>query len=211
MKLKYAALAANLVMGVLVLVTWLRMTLQLDDSGRLSAPGLRSLKYFTVLSNLLLGISALIYAVYLILLLVGKRQELPQPVLLLKYAATVSVALTFLTVMLFLGPHYGYGSMFRGANLWFHLVIPLAAACSFCLLERDGALSLRASFFAVLPMVLYGVGYVINLLLHGLGEGKDTHDWYGFAQGGPLSSAVIFAVMILGAWGIALLLRLARK
>ena len=56
-------------------------------------------------------------------ILLGKAAGIPCTVYQLKYAATVSVGLTFLTVMLFLGPRFGYGAMFQGVNLWFHLLM----------------------------------------------------------------------------------------
>ena len=210
MALRIAALIVNIALGVIVWVYWGRMALHRDDSGKLSAEGLRSLKYFTVLSNLLEGAAALVYAVCVARVLLGAAEGIPRWVQALKYAAAVSVGLTFLTVIVYLGPKFGYKNMFLGSNLWFHLLVPVAAVLSFCLLERDGALPFAASFLAVLPMVLYGIGYVINLLLHGLGEGEDTHDWYGFAQGGAKIAAMVFAGMILTTWGFALLLRLAR-
>ena len=211
MKLRAAALAANISMGVTVFVNWFKMVFQRTDSGRLSAAGLSSLRYFTVLSNLLLGAAALLYAAWLIALLAGKAQALSRALRLLKYAGTVSVTLTFLTVMLFLGPTFGFGGMFRGSNLWFHLIIPLAALASFLLLERDGRLSFRDSLNAVVPMLLYGIGYIVNVLRYGIVPGDFSHDWYGFAQRSVLMAAVVFAVMLLGTWGIALLLRLGKR
>ena len=162
MKLRIAALICNWTMGVIVFFNWGRMVFQRTDSGRLSAAGLHTLKYFTVLSNLLLGIAAFVYALCVLRILLGKAAGIPCTVYQLKYAATVSVGLTFLTVMLFLGPRFGYGAMFQGVNLWFHLLIPLTAIASFWLLEPDGTLSLQDSMLAVLPMLLYAIGYIIS-------------------------------------------------
>ena len=106
---------------------------------------------------------------------------------------------------------FGYPGMFRGANFWFHLAVPLAAALDFCLLDREGTFSLRESPLAVLPMALYGAGYVGNILAHGVGVRPNSNDWYGFLMGGPVWGAVIAAVILFGTWGLALLLRLPRR
>ena len=211
MKLRIAALICNWTMGVIVFFNWGRMVFQRTDSGRLSAAGLHTLKYFTVLSNLLLGIAAFVYALCVLRILLGKAAGIPCTVYQLKYAATVSVGLTFLTVMLFLGPRFGYGAMFQGVNLWFHLLIPLAAIASFWLLEPDGTLSLQDSMLAVLPTLLYAIGYIINVLSYGIKPGDFSHDWYGFAQGSLAMAGVAFVVMLLGTWGIALLVRIVKN
>lgn len=200
------SLVLNLLIFIVVLAAWGRMAFRLDGNGVLSATGLWSLRYFTVLSNLLQGAASLAYAACLAHALRGGR-GVPHGVALLKYAGTVSVGLTFLTVMLFLGPVFGYPGMFRGANFWFHLAVPLAAALDFCLLDREGTFSLRESPLAVLPMALYGAGYVGNIARHGVAG----NDWYGFLAGGPGWGAVIAAVILFGTWGLALLLRLPRR
>lgn len=70
---------------------------------------------------------------------------------------------------------------------------------------------LRDSLLALLPMLIYSVLYVGNLLINGVGRGADTNDWYGFAVGGPRTAAVVFLVMLVGNWVIALLLRIPRR
>ena len=198
------SMAAKLATGVLVFGAWLLMIR--SAAGTLSDTGVRSLRYFTVLSNFLCAIAALIHFGFL-----AVRKSAPRWVLRLSYAGTAAVGVTLMVVLLFLGPLYGYASMYDGANLWFHLVVPLASALDFCLLDREGTFSLRESPLAVLPMALYGAGYVGNILAHGVGAWPNSNDWYGFLMGGPVWGAVIAAVILFGTWGLALLLRLPRR
>ena len=211
MVLRKVSLGVNLLIAAIVLFAWARMAFHIDEHGALSASGLRSLKYFTVLSNLLQGVASAACAVFLARTLRADAAEMPRALLLLKYAGATSVALTFMTVVCFLGPVYGFGSMYRGANFWFHLIVPLLAALDFCALDRAGAVSLRDSYLAVAPMLLYGAWYVINLLVNGLEKNGRSNDWYGFARGGPAMAVVAFVVITLGTWGLALLLRLPRR
>ena len=100
--------ALNVLLAIAVFGAWGRMVV--SGEGTLASTGLSSLKYFTVLSNLLEGFACLYW-------LAGKGAKGER----LKFVATVAVSITFLVVMTFLGPLYGYPFMFEGANLWFHL------------------------------------------------------------------------------------------
>ena len=201
---RWIALALNLLLAVMVFRAWGRMFFQRDDSGRLSAVGWGSLKFFTILSNLLEGVAAALTALWLILLLCGAVADMPRWLTLLRYAAAVSVSLTCVTVLAFLGPIYGYGAMFKGANLTLHLLVPLLAVAVFLWMDR-GPITFPETLWAVLPMFLYGVGYMINVGLH---HGAKETDWYALVQGSVLRGIISSVVMIGAAWLLALLLRL---
>ena len=184
----------NLVIAVLVLWAWLVMTFKTRRHESLSTGGLQNLRYFTVLSNLFQGSVSLAY-------FLGKRTGR------WKYAATVSVALTFFVVLLFLGPAYGYDAMYTGANYWFHLVVPVLAMVDFLIFDREDTFTIRDSFFTMIPMLAYSIFYIGNLLVNGVRR----NDWYGFAKGGPLSAVAAFLIILSTNWVIALLLRLPRR
>ena len=78
------------------------------------ANGLHSLRYFTILSNLLSGAAALLVA------LTVTEQGLPFGLWLLKYIATAAVTVTFITVMVFLGPTLGYKLQLEKSGFFFH-------------------------------------------------------------------------------------------
>jgi hypothetical protein len=202
---RWIALGLNLAMAVLVAVAW-RIMLHQSEDGTLSSAGLSSLRYYTVLSNLLLGLSSLAAAVFLALILAGRLQALPRWLTLLKYAAVTSTTVTFTTVMVYLGPVFGFPFMFQGANLHFHLIVPLLALAEALLLARE-RLAFTDALWAALPTLLYGIWYVVNCLVNGV-EGNDV---YYLMRSGPLVSVFAASVFLAGAWGIALLLRLPRR
>ncbi len=210
MKRRVLSLGCNLLITLMVALTWHRLLRITGGSGRLSAAGLASLKYFTVLSNLGQGAVSAAWTVCLARVLLGRAAEMPRALRMMKYTAAVCVSLTFLTVAVFLGHLYGYASMFAGINLWFHLIVPLAAALDYCVLDREGVPSLRDSRRTLLPVLAYAAGYIANLLANGIGRGQDTNDWYGFAAGGPAMAAAALCIVLLGSWLIALALRLPR-
>jgi hypothetical protein len=173
----------------------------------LSKRGLSSLKYYTTLSNLFAGGVSL--TLLLFSLLRGGRGPVPALLSLLKYSSAVSVALTFLVVLVFLGPRMGYGLLFGGDQLFLHAVGPLLAILTFAVSPLLAPLSLKDTFLSLLPTLLYALAYAGNLLKNGLGEGEKTNDWYGFAIGGLTSIPVVIPVILAVTWCLALaLLRL---
>lgn len=194
------SMAAKLATGVLVFGAWLLMIR--SAAGTLSDTGVRSLRYFTVLSNFLCAIAALIHFYFL-----AVRKSAPRWVLRLSYMGTAAVGVTLMVVLLFLGPLYGYIALLKGANLWFHLLIPLLAILDHILLEPGERPSFRDTFLCLIPVALYGLGYIANLLLNGVGEWPDTNDWYLFTLWGtPVAACIALGILLL-AWGIALALR----
>ena len=196
------AIPLNLILTALVLYSWLTMFTGHDTGTMLTSIRLRSLKYFTLDSNLFAAATALI-AVYFE---VFHRGDMPVWVRSIKLAGAVSVAVTFLTVVVYLGPRYGYRSMYAGVNLHLHLTAPLLAIVIFCALEGSHALSFRHTFLAVIPVLIYAAFYLGNILINGVGSGAGTNDWYGLMYWGLSMAPVVVAVFASAAWILALIL-----
>ena len=96
--------------------------------------------------------------------------------------------------------------MFRGANLWYHLVLPLVAIVDYCLFCGRIAPSIPKSALSMLPVGIYGLAYYANILINGVGEWPHSNDWYGFLAWGMDAAPIVFAVMLLLTWAIALVL-----
>ena len=199
---KWMLLGMDLLIVGLVAYAWYVMMVRMGD-GTLSGSGLNSLRYYTVLLE---GLAALLTVVFLALILAGKAKELPRWLTLLRYAGVTSVSLTFLTVMVYLGPVFGFNIMFNDANLYFHLLIPLLAIAEAVFLSGE-KLRFTDSFVAALPTLLYGIWYVINNLVNGR-EGNDIYYLFHF---GPAASVLFFIGFMSVSWGLALLLRLTRR
>ena len=193
----------------MILVSWLRMVFAWGDHGMISAGGFRNLKYFTVLSNLLMGAASALNIIYIIR---KKRRntDIPDWMTKLRLAGVSAVALTFLVVLLFLRAVFHIPGLYSGANLWFHLLIPLMAMLSF-VLGACREISLRETVVSMIPTLIYGVWYMGNNLINGTGEWPDTRDWYGFLTWGWGVGVMIFAVLILMSWGSGLIMRFAQN
>ncbi len=198
---KSLAVAVNVAIGIVSLAAWVYMAFLSKGPGTLAAGGLASLRFFTVLSNLFNGCVALFYASWLL-----RGQDIAPAQKTLKLTATTAVGLTFVTVMAFLGPVFGYAMMFNGANLWFHLLLPVASFASFMFLERGCRIPLKNTLWALLPPALYGTGYLTNIGVNGIGAWPNTNDFYGFLHWGNGVGALVACVILLVTWGISLVL-----
>ena len=171
-------------------------------------------KFFTVDSNLLVGVCALILAIYEKRLLNNSIANIPFKCYLLKFIATVSVSLTFIVVFLYLGPlsKDGIVSMLQNSNLFFHLIIPLLSIISFIFFEYDDSFKFKYILYSIVPTFIYEVFYLINIILH-VEDGKVSplYDWYYFIQGGLVQALIVGPFMILITYIIGVILWKANK
>lgn len=160
------------------------------------ASGLRALRFFTILSNVLCACVSLAVAITF------RHGSMPYGIWLLKYIGTASVTVTFLTVMVFLGPTLGYKDQLKSWGLFLHLIGPLLAVISFCFLERAYPLSFSLSLLGILPVALYGVLYLYKVVLSP--EEHRWEDFYGFNKNGNWK--ISFSAMVVGAFLVCVIL-----
>lgn len=194
----------NAVLAVMTFTVWI-LSFFLWRDASLGGDGWSDLKYFTVQSNLLVGLFAVLW---IVARLTGKQGKW---LTVLKYVSSVSVFVTFTVVVAFLGPLYTYGRMYYGSNLFFHLLIPLLAVSEFVFFE-EGELSFKDTFFALIHPFVYGVGYLANCMINGVGSWETVrNDWYSFLEWGYGVGIAFFFVIGAVAWGLGLSLRAMNK
>jgi len=136
--------------------------------------------------------------------------DVPQWVWIFKYIGTASVTVTMLTVFLFLAPSAGkdwYAILLKGANnLFMHLITPILAIVSFCLLEKRG-MTFAESLWGLLPLIVYGQHYLYRILC--APEGRKWDDFYGFNKQGKWPLA--FGMMLAGTFAVCMLFLLAQN
>ena len=191
--------------GVLVVMSpaaWLMLALGAGDSKGLAARGLESLKYFTVLSNLLSCLASLAYLVWCL----TAGSPAPPWLLAIKLMAAAAVMLTFLTVIVLLGPVLGWKKMYASGNLWMHLILPLLAAVDCVLFAPVGTLPFAATFVAAIPCALYAVWYLGMVVRNGAEKDGVVYDFYGFLRWGWSKVPLVTASMITVSWLLGLVL-----
>ena len=191
--------------GVLVVMSpaaWLMLALGSGDAKGLAARGVESLKYFTVLSNLLSCLASLAYLVWTL------TAGVPAPpwLLALKLMAAAAVMLTFLTVIVLLGPVLGWKKMYASGNLWMHFILPLLAAVDCVLFAPVGTLPFAATFVCAIPCALYAVWYLGKVVRHGAEKDGVVYDFYGFLRWGWSKVPLVTASMITVSWLLGLAL-----
>ena len=134
----------------------------------LEATGFSLLKFFTVESNLFVGIISLIFSIKEIKIIKGNEKELSTKMYLLKYMSTSAVSLTFFIVFSYLGPisKGGIISMLMNSNLFFHLIIPVLSIINFTIFEKTNKIKFKQVIYGIIPTFLYGLYYCINVLTH---------------------------------------------
>ncbi len=147
-------------------------------------------RYFTVDSNILVALCALILLVCCIKKLRNSDYQIPNWVILLKYVGTIAVAITFLVTLFYLAPFAGIGKMYSKINFFLHLVAPLLAIISCLFFDSNSTISSKSSFLAIIPMAIYAVVYFVMVVIIGTNGGWE--DFYGFNQNG------MFVVSFIG-------------
>lgn len=197
MNIKYSLISNTIIVLMVVMATIMMFTgfSFMGESVVLSSSKLSMFKYFTVDSNLLMGIISCIFIYYLV-----KKMTIPKWLYSLKLLGTVGVALTFFTVVFYLAPttKYGFLSMFMNANLFYHLLVPVLSMMTFVCFEKTNSLNIKDVFFGMSCMILYGIFYVFNVFTHmENGYVSYLYDWYFFAQGGVLGCIIVFSIMLV--------------
>ena len=167
----------------------------------LQSTGIENFKFYTVLTNVFCGIIALIY---LVLVLLKKYTD---KLAAFKLAAVCGVAITFAVVAFMFGPLYGFPQFYKRGNLFFHLLEPVTAMVEFLLVRRQ-KMPFRFTVFAAIPTLLYGIGYMLNILINGIGgPWPYTNDFYAFLSWGWPVGIAIFSVITLSAFAVACIFR----
>lgn len=165
-------------------------------------------KFFTVDSNLFMGIISLLFAIFEIRTLRGKIDEIPKYMYILKLMATTGVTLTFVVVFAYLWPLVGsLYLMILNSNLFFHLLVPVFSMITFVFFEKNNKISFKYSFYGLIPIIMYGLYYLINVLIHmNNGIVSPVYDFYYFVQNGVWTSIIVVPVMFIISYIISLIL-----
>jgi len=155
-----------------------------DHTWKLSN-GKKAFRYFTVQSNILCAVAALLMCF----------NSFQPWAWVLKYIGTVAVTVTMLTVFLFLGPNMGYKELLKGRDFFMHLLTPLLATVSFLCFEKR-SLSFQMGLLGMIPVAVYGAVYLYKVLL--VPADKRWEDFYGFNKGGNWWLSLI--LMLLGSF-----------
>ena len=194
-------LILNLIIVAFTVVGIILMLTGKAEEGALQSTGIENFKFYTVLTNVFCGLIALVHLAFIVL----KKDT--GKIRVLKLAAVCGVAITFAVVAFMFGPLYGYPQFYKRGNLYFHLLLPVTAMVEFIVVRRE-KMPFRYAVFSAVPTLLYGIGYLLNILINGVGgPWPDTNDFYAFLSWGWPVGIAIFAGITLSAFGVACIFR----
>ncbi len=179
----------------------------MQDISILSEKNFKSFRYFTIQSNLLAAVVAIIYIIFKCGPAGKNCEKLPTWLYLLKFAATAAVAFTMFITVFYLAPtsKNGYFSLFMNSNLFMHFVTPMLCIISFILFEPADKTPFKTSFVGAIPAALYASFYTPNVLLH-LDNGKPdpAYDWYHFLAFGLNTIWIVIPLLLVISWLLGL-------
>ena len=134
--------------------------------------GLRSFRYFTVLSNMLAAFCAALCIPYEIDGLRTHNYHLPRWAVGALYCGVCCVTVTFTVALCVLAPVQGFRiTMLRRASLYLHLICPLSAMVLFIFINDDHRIPFRHSFLVLLPLFAYAFVYWLEVFVIGESNG----------------------------------------
>ena len=175
--------------------------------GNMADAGWKAFRYFTIDSNVLAALGCLVGLSFNMASIITGEDCLPHWALLLRYAGTVAVTVTLAVTVGFLSLTYGFGPLFAGVSLFLHGVNPVLFIVTFMFLDK-GLVRFRESWIPVVPVLAYGVVYVVEVVYIGVAAGGWS-DFYAFNVGGMWYVAVL--VIGVATYAFALIERLTHR
>ena len=167
--------------------------------------GIRTFCMFTVNSNILAALSSFTVIPYAIDGIRKKEYILPDWVVVFMMTGTTAVALTFLVSLFVLSPVKGFVLIFTGSRFFLHGVCPILNILAFCVFVTSHKITVKQSFFALIPVAIYSFVYFVMVVLIPKELGG-WDDFYGFATRMPLWISVTSVLPLT--FGITTLIRL---
>lgn len=159
---------------------------------------LQMFKFYTVDSNVLMGIIALVAACIQKNAMKNNQEALPQWYYIMKLVGVVGVTLTMLVTIFFLTPTLGFYACFNNSNVFLHLINPVISIICFVCFENTDRLKFKHTFTGVSTMIIYAVYYVAVSIIHSHGNVVDPgYDWYGFFTFGLTSGFIVVPLLIV--------------
>ena len=189
--------------SLVVIMTIIALSLSLSDFFKTgsSEAGIGTLKMFTTISNIIAAFSAAMCLPFQIDGLRRDRYRLPSWIVVVMYAGTVGVFLTFFTALTVISSYQGFViTMLSRSGLFMHTINPLLITFLFVLAVSDTRLKFSYSFISIVPVILYMIVYFI--MVFALGIWSDHYRANAFIPW-PVSFVLIFIL----SFGISQLLR----
>ncbi len=168
-------------------------------------------KFFTNLSNIFVAATGFIMMIASLRNAIKNQLSVPKWIMILKFTATVSVAVTMITVFVFFAPRSvqngrNFFSQFRENYFFLHFLTPLISLISVIFFERAENFKFRYCLPGVLPVMIYSALYYYNVIVIGYNNGG-WPNIYGFKfSENDTITFLAGGIMYLGCFAISALI-----
>lgn len=167
--------------------------------------GLGTLRMFTTLSNLLVGVGAFLTIPFQVDGLRKKNYHLPRWIVDIMYFGTIGVSLTFFVSLTAISFAQGFSvAMFGKSNIFLHTINPIIAILLFTFINSDHHIKFYKSLLSLIPIIFYSIFYLLLAIIIGEKAGG-WRDVYGFNAFIPWPITYILVLTI--SFGLSNLLR----
>ena len=135
-------------------------------------------RYYTTLGDIFMMLCCAFSAFCVLQVLRGKTDKICEKALTLRFVGACAVTITMLVVVFWLAPTEHDPHLLYGENLVLHTGGPLLVIISHIVFRLSQSFRLRRALLGMLPLCLYAIYYVGNILINGFGQGTNTNDWY---------------------------------
>lgn len=155
--------------------------------------GFSNLFYYTVDSNLIAFCAGVMFVITALM------KKSSKAVYAMRFIATVNLSLTFTVVMLVLAPMAMPAGnagkvIYKGAQLYHHLLCPIISFISFVFLEEGGKPEKKLKRLAIIPTILYAVVLVI---LNAVGAVVGPYPFL-MVRNQPIWASILWFILIVG-------------
>ena len=152
--------------SLVIIVTFVALTLNLGDYYDDGGSGFNTLRMFTTLSNILAALAASMCLPFQIDGLRRDRYNLPSWIVKIMYVGAVGVFLTFFVASTLISGYQGFvKAMFSKSNLYLHTISPILITILFTLIISDTHIKFSQSFISVIPVITYMILYFIMVFI----------------------------------------------
>lgn len=131
----------------------------IDATIKYPTRGFEFFRYFTVFSNLISGVAAIMVIPFVYEGIKKHQFFVPGWVVRILYCGTVCTTITFMVVMCFIWPTQGDNAV-SGYNFTMHIIVPILS--SFLFYNVSGKrLRIKDAFLILIPVALYAACYII--------------------------------------------------
>lgn len=207
-------LMAIIACTLLCVVVFFGVCAQLVFNGESDFPeyGWKSYHLFTILSNMLMAVSAAMCIPYAVDGIRNHNYHLPRWYVDLMYMGATSVTITFVIAITILSSAAGfYRIMLWSNNFHLHTLGPLLAITIFFLINSDHRVGFRKTFLAIGPVAAYGLVYIIMVFI----IGEEAGGWRDHYQISTVTDyvpvPVAYLILLALSFGLATLLRVGHN